>query len=307
MVRFDRAAPGEGMVIYSRLENGKAFLEFQFFLKTGEILANFVAHIQIYDKCHRVVLDIVYPLREEEPAKGMLMYPHLWKGSVDPYVYFVKVQLLDKKKGKMQGGEAVIDTMEKHLPLRSMELMPRKGWFLNGESYNLRPVVYELPTQSVTDISSSERMRKELQLLKEMGANAICLNQGGPDEDFIGLCDEMGFLVWYLTGKRGFIESNALLAGASMMPTDLYYYYKACWSQIPFVYPVRDSFTRQKNGKYSLMVYSNQKKVALYVEGILFEFKTGAQEFLFEEIPAEKYPLQLTVEAGECRVALTMY
>lgn len=331
MVRFDRAAPGEGMMIYSRVENGKAYLEFQFFLKTREMkaeaspcmeseilcvrqsaiervrLADYTAHIQVYDKCHSVVLDVLYPLQEEELAKGMLLYPHLWKGSVDPYIYFVRVNLLDKKERGTRKTEAIIDTLEKQLPLRALQFIPRKGWFLNGEVYVLRPVVYELPVQMPGDISQAERVRRDLLLIKEMGANTICLTQTEFNDEFMKLCDELGFLIWYLTEAGQLADVNALLSAETGTPLDLYYYYKACWSRIPFVYPVRNSLRKQKNGNYSLVVYSNQKKIALYVEGVLFEFQTGEAEFLFEEIPAGKYPLQITAEAGESRVSLTVY
>lgn len=331
MVRFDRAAPGEGMMIYSRLENGKAYLEFQFFLKTREMqaeaspyneldvmcvqqgavgyvrLADYMAHIQVYDQCHSVVLDVLYPLQEDELAKGMLLYPHLWKGSIDPYIYLVKVHLLDKKKRDAEKMDAVIDTLEKQLPLRTLQLIPRKGWFLNGEGYILHPVVYELPVQIRGDIPQAEQIRRDLQLMREMGANTICLLQPEFNDEFTKLCEERGFLIWYLTGTGQLADINALLSSERDTPMDLYYYYKARWSRIPFVYPVRNSLTQQKNGNYSLMVYSNQKKVALYVEGVLFEFQTGEVEFLFEEIPTGKYPLQITVEAGECRVGMTVY
>lgn len=307
MLRFDRAAPGEGMLIYSRVENGKAFLEFQFFLKTPVGLAGYMAHIQVYDRTDRVVLDIVYPLQEEELAKGMLLHPHLWKGSSDPYVYLVRVNLLDKRKWDDGKRDATIDTLEKQLALRTLQWIPRKGYFLNGEAYTLRPVVYNISAQIAGEISRAEHMRREMQLIKEMGANTICFNQAQWDDDFMKLCDEMGFLAWYLTEPGQLASVSSLLSPGSLTPMDLFYYYKACWNREPFVYPVRKSLTRQENGNYSLKVYSNQKKVALYVEGILFEFQTGAPEFLFEEIPAGKYPLQLTAEAGECRVSLTVY
>ena len=93
VTRFDRTAPGEGMIIYSCVENGKAYLEFQFFLKTDETDVDCVADIRVHDMSGKLVLEIEYPLREEEPAKGMLLHPRLWRGMEDPYLYTVKVQL----------------------------------------------------------------------------------------------------------------------------------------------------------------------------------------------------------------------
>lgn len=303
MVRFDRAAPGEGMVIYSRVENGKAYLKFQFFLKTSEMqVAEYHADIRVFDMSGKLMLEITYPLEEEEPAKGMLLHPHLWKGFSDPYLYFVKVHLQGKEKP-----DSPLDVLERQLPLRTLKENPPRGWLLNEEMFMIRPVVYSLPAQIAGSMSRLERMQTDLQLLKEMGANTVCLERAEIDDDFIRLCDEMGMLVWYLLNPMSIPVVNDLLSAEGGSPTDSYYYYKACWSDEPFVYLVSKSLKRQENGNYSLMAYSNRNKVALYVEGILFEFLKGEQVFLFEEIPIRKYPLQLTAEAGECRVSLTVY
>ena len=85
MTRFDRAAPGEGMIVYSHVENGKAYLEFQFFLKISDIQSesakeesaeneqlnasekerdeNYLADIRIYEMSGRMALEMRYPLR----------------------------------------------------------------------------------------------------------------------------------------------------------------------------------------------------------------------------------------------------
>lgn len=62
------------------------------------------------------------------------------------------------------------------------------------------------------------------------------------------------------------------------------------------LYPVLSTLHRQENGLVSLTIYSNQKKVVLYVEGVLFLFQSAASgdpEFIFEDIPVAKLPLHL--------------
>lgn len=307
MVRFDRAAPGEGMIIYSRIENDKAYLEFQFFLKTSDRIEEYLANIRIYDKNNTLALEILYPLGEEELAKGMLLHPHLWRGVSDPYLYSVKVHLLKKEKQ-----EVSLDVLEKSLPLRTFENLSGKGWFLNGETLSIHPVHYTLLPQIANGMWGQEPIRAKLQLLRQMGANTIVLSRPEFDEEFAKQCEEMGFLLWYVYNESGkskdkIPHASDLLTTGIEVPTDLYYFYKAAWSKEPFVYIVRKTLKRQKNGNFSLTVFSNQKKVALYAEGVLFEIQTRDTEFQFEEIPAKKYPLQLTVEAGECSVSLTAY
>ncbi len=306
MIRFDRAAPGEGMILYHRIENGKAYLEFQFFLKentmaeAGANLQNYFADICVYDMSDRLALEIVYPLQEEELAKGMLLHPHLWRGVSDPYLYLVKVTIWNREQPSVS-----LDVLERQMPLRTFSELTNKGWFLNGEMWKVQAVTYH-PACQEKEVGWQERIYKNLQRIKEMGANTICLNQLQNVDDVTRLCDKMGLLVWYGEEIKGIPQMEELLS-AKAVPTDLYYYYKAAWSKEPFVYILRQSLKCQENGNFALTVYSNQEKVALYVEGVLFEFQMGAPEFHFEDIPATKYPLQLTVEAGECRVSYTAY
>lgn len=319
MTRFDRAAPGEGMIVYSRVENGKAYLEFQFFLKISDIQSesakeesaeneqlnasekerdeNYLADIRIYDMSGRMALEMRYPLREEELAKGMILHPRLWKGIEDPYLYSVVVFLLEERDVK-----APLDRLERQLPLRKLEEIPKKGWFMNERPFTARTVRYNREIRPYRQ----ECIKADLLLLKQMGANTVCLIWTEYGEEFNMLCDEMGLLVWYGEVQQNIPKVDELLKEDGTV-SDLYSYYRGSWSSEPFVSIVCKSLKRQKNGNFTLMVYSNQKRVALYVEGVLFEFKVGAPEFIFEEIPAGKYPLQLTAEAGECRVSFTAY
>lgn len=91
--------------------------------------------------------------------------------------------------------------------------------------------------------------------------------------------------------------------------TEHYYYYQAKWSREPVLYPALSTCTGRRTVWLSLTVYSNQKKVVLYVDGVLFLFQsaqTGGPEFIFEDIPAEKLPLHLAVEAGNLSTSLTI-
>ena len=107
----------------------------------------------------------------------------------------------------------------------------------------------------------------------------------------------------------GETTQEMLLSEDGRTLTEHYYYYQAKWSREPVLYPALSTLHRQENGLLSLTVYSNQKKVVLYVDGVLFLFQsaqTGGPEFIFEDIPAEKLPLHLAVEAGNLSTSLTI-
>lgn len=89
-------------------------------------------------------------------------------------------------------------------------------------------------------------------------------------------------------------------------PFPLYYRYKARWSQAPFVYIVPESVRKLESGNYAAVCYSNCEKVALYSDGILFEFKAGENEFEFLEIPVKTPCVMLAAEGTGCSTAFSI-
>ena len=79
---------------------------------------------------------------------------------------------------------------------------------------------------------------------------------------------------------------------------DSFYLYKAWWSDEAFVHICSKRFTDRTESEIEVKVYSNQKSVALYVDGKKLEEKSGDKVFTF------RVPLNGTVEvratAGEC-------
>ena len=62
---------------------------------------------------------------------------------------------------------------------------------------------------------------------------------------------------------------------------DSFYLYKAWWSEEPFVHLCGKRYEDRTGPVTAVKVYSNQPKVALYVDGKLLGEKTGEKEFLF--------------------------
>ena len=56
---------------------------------------------------------------------------------------------------------------------------------------------------------------------------------------------------------------------------DSFYLYKAWWSDEPFVHICGSRYVDRPEAVAKVKVYSNQSKVALYVNGKLVEEKTG--------------------------------
>lgn len=63
---------------------------------------------------------------------------------------------------------------------------------------------------------------------------------------------------------------------------DAYYVYQAYWSKKPMVHICGRRYSQRKAGNTKIRIYSNQPKVALYLDGRLLEEKTADKVFLFE-------------------------
>ena len=112
--------------------------------------------------------------------------PELW--SLDSPVMFTAVT-------KILNGREVLDTYKTPFGFRYFEFTPDHGFFLNGEHVPLQGVClhHDLGPLGVADNVSALRFR--LNLLKEMGCNAIRTSHNPPTPEMLRLADEMGFLV----------------------------------------------------------------------------------------------------------------
>lgn len=63
-----------------------------------------------------------------------------------------------------------------------------------------------------------------------------------------------------------------------------FYFYKACWSKEPFVYVCGKRFLKRAEDKIDIKVYSNQKQVALWINGVHIDTLCGKTIFEFKEV-----------------------
>lgn len=330
--------------ITTKLENGKAYLEFLLPEDVGRLLSALQIEIWEGAEGERLVFHGEYSSEEADCMTALLLRPHLWDGMRDPYVYLVKAQgrFGTVEYGEKMGGmekeeesdpaedipEAVEVYWQQKLAIYDVRVVDKKGIFLNEKEFLPHEVAYRLPPQISDAGTREEQMKADLEQLDRMGVNAIRLEgtgAGTEEQDrcevrsFYNLCRGRGFLTgdrWIrpeilpvYRGLPGETTTEALLEADGRTLTERYYYYQAKWSNEPVLYPALSTLHRQENGLLSLTIYSNQKKVVLYVDGVLFLFQSAASgdpEFIFEDIPVAKLPLHLAAEAGNLSISLTV-
>ena len=114
--------------------------------------------------------------------------PHLWNGRKDPYLYYIKAELLK--------GEERLDEVGSEIGFRSFRIDPERGFILNGEEYPLRGVSRHQDRKDKGNAISKEDHEEDMALIMEVGANTIRLAHYQHDQYFYHLGDKNGIVVW---------------------------------------------------------------------------------------------------------------
>ena len=112
--------------------------------------------------------------------------PELW--DIDtPTLYVSKTTI-------MQNGEP-IDTHKMNFGVRTINFDAEKGFFLNGKNRKIKGVCLHHDGGLVGAAVPKGVWKRRLDKLKEAGCNAIRIAHNPASQEFLDLCDEMGFLV----------------------------------------------------------------------------------------------------------------
>lgn len=112
--------------------------------------------------------------------------PKLWDVS-SPNLYQARITLLQNDR--------TVETREVTFGIRAFFFTPYNGFLLNGNKMQINGVCnhHDLgPTGTAVNVRALQR---QIELLKEMGCNAIRTSHNPPSPELLDLCDRMGMLV----------------------------------------------------------------------------------------------------------------
>jgi beta-galactosidase len=112
--------------------------------------------------------------------------PKLWSVA-HPYLYQVKVQVI--------AGAQVLDDETINIGIRAFNFDAAKGFSLNGELMKIKGVCLHHDEGALGSAVHTRAIERQLQILKNMGCNAIRTAHNPPAPELLDLCDRMGFLV----------------------------------------------------------------------------------------------------------------
>ena len=113
-------------------------------------------------------------------------HPRLWQGTEDPYLYRVTVSLADGER---------VDSVSFRTGFRTFAVDAEKGFSLNSQPYPLRGVVLWRDQAVYGPVFTESQLRRDVALIREMGANAVRVAGGSHAREFYDLCDEAGLVV----------------------------------------------------------------------------------------------------------------
>ena len=113
-------------------------------------------------------------------------FPQLWDIK-QPNLYKAITKLY--KNGKLE------DQTETTFGIRSIEVKPNDGFYLNGKKIKLKGVCLHHDLGALGSAVNEAAIRRQILLMQDMGANAIRTSHNMPAPEYVKIADEMGMLL----------------------------------------------------------------------------------------------------------------
>lgn len=164
----------------------------------GQGVVRLEPHLQGVGHDHRILYEIYAPdgsLAEsletgavQEESVLCLKSPVLWDGKENPSLYQVAARLLS--------GENVLDEVRISTGFRSISMDGETGFFLNGRHLRINGVARHQDFGQVFSATTPVQWERDMELIREIGANAVRLSHYQHPWYFYDLCDREGLVVW---------------------------------------------------------------------------------------------------------------
>lgn len=112
-----------------------------------------------------------------------------------PQLWSPETPSLYKAVSLLYLNDQLVDRYTTIFGIRSIEIIPDKGFFLNGKRRQIKGVCNHHDLGPLGAAINVAALRHRLTLLKNMGCDAIRTSHNMPSPELVSLCDEMGFML----------------------------------------------------------------------------------------------------------------
>lgn len=116
----------------------------------------------------------------------LISQPELWSPE-NPRLYTARTKI--EKNGK------IVDCYDTRFGIRKLEYIPEQGFFLNGKATKFKGVCNHHDLGPLGAAVNKSALRHQVELMKDMGANAIRTSHNMPAPELVELCDELGMML----------------------------------------------------------------------------------------------------------------
>lgn len=116
----------------------------------------------------------------------LISQPELWSPE-NPRLYTART--IVEKDGR------IVDRYDTRFGIRKLECIPEQGFFLNGKPTKFKGVCNHHDLGPLGAAVNKSALRHQVELMKDMGANAIRTSHNMPAPELVELCDELGIML----------------------------------------------------------------------------------------------------------------
>ena len=148
---------------------------------------NAICRTAILDKDGFTVASVESPVKAASFSQELIIdTPNLWSPK-SPYLYKTVTQIY--VDGRMT------DEYAHAIGIRKIEFIDGVGFLLNGELTKFKGVSMHHDLGPLGAAVNKAAMRHQIQMLQDMGCNAIRTAHNPPAPEYVELCDEMGMMM----------------------------------------------------------------------------------------------------------------
>lgn len=120
--------------------------------------------------------------------------PELWTLK-SPTLYTVESTLSEGKKGADKTAHKVIDEYTTPFGIRTIEIKPNDGFYLNGEKIKFKGVCLHHDLGPLGAAVNEAAIRRQIRTMQDMGVNAIRTSHNMPAPEYVRIANEMGMML----------------------------------------------------------------------------------------------------------------